>query len=170
MADETNRRDKPDAPDEQRKPASFGKWMLRAAIGLVLGLGIGAAAGVFVVDTLEPGNPGQPDSLQVLLDSVARSQPPAAPTKRDTAPPVPEPEPEEPATVVPVPDLRDLDEGAAPHLTPTSKGRHLRGRDGPCVVVESGVGSLAVIRTVLATCLALAASLAHHGRLLEVFG
>lgn len=39
-------------------------------IALVLGLGIGGAVGVVGVRRMDPGHPGQPDSLRAMLDSV----------------------------------------------------------------------------------------------------
>jgi serine/threonine-protein kinase len=39
-------------------------------LAIVVGIASGAAVGVVGVRTLEPGRPGQPDSLQVMLDSV----------------------------------------------------------------------------------------------------
>lgn len=56
-----------------RPPTTAGRWFGRAAIAVVLGLAIGAGGGVFGVNTLEPGRPEQPDSLQLSLDSATAS-------------------------------------------------------------------------------------------------
>ncbi len=53
-----------------RKRASRGTWILRALIAIVAGAGIGGAAGVAGVHKLEPGHPGQADSIQLMLDSL----------------------------------------------------------------------------------------------------
>ncbi len=42
--------------------------MRRALIAITIGLTIGAAGGVFGVNTVEPSRAGQPDSLQLMLD------------------------------------------------------------------------------------------------------
>lgn len=55
-----------------RRPASLRTWLVRAAITLVIGGAVGAAGGVVGVRTLEPGKPEQPDSLQIMLDSLAK--------------------------------------------------------------------------------------------------
>ena len=55
------------------KRASLTKlWGIRLGIVLAVGLIAGATAGVVGVNTLEPGRPSEPDSLQVLLDSIAK--------------------------------------------------------------------------------------------------
>lgn len=58
-------------------PATLKTWGVRAAIVIVVGLAIGATGGVMAVRTLEPGRSDQPDSLQVMLDSIARETPAA---------------------------------------------------------------------------------------------
>jgi hypothetical protein len=68
------------------------------------------------VRTLEPGNPGTPDSLQILLDSVANARvaegakqdSPVTPARVDSVPVAPDT-----ANVHTVPDLADLEEGEA---------------------------------------------------------
>lgn len=52
--------------------ASGRTWAVRALVAVVLGLGIGGATGVMGVRKLEPGHPGQADSLQLMLDSLQR--------------------------------------------------------------------------------------------------
>jgi hypothetical protein len=52
--------------------ASGRTWLVRGLVALVLGLGIGGATGVVGVRKLEPGRPGQADSLQLMLDSLQR--------------------------------------------------------------------------------------------------
>ncbi len=49
-------------------------WLVRALLAVVLGASIGAGAGVFGVRKLEPGHPGQADSLQLMLDSLAKAK------------------------------------------------------------------------------------------------
>jgi hypothetical protein len=59
-----------------RRPATLNTWLIRAAITIVVGLTIGAAGGVQAVRTLEPGKPEQADSLQLMLDSLAKGTSP----------------------------------------------------------------------------------------------
>ena len=47
-------------------------------IAHVVGLAIGVGGGVYAVNTLEPGRPEQPDSLQLMLDSTTASMLPNA--------------------------------------------------------------------------------------------
>jgi len=54
------------------KTVSGKVWTVRGLIALVLGLALGGAAGVAGVRKLEPGHPGQADSLQLMLDSLKR--------------------------------------------------------------------------------------------------
>ena len=63
-------------------------WSIRLAVAVAAGLLFGAAGGVVGVNTLEPGRPAQPDSLQLMLDSIA-SGVPAARTATPGAPAVP---------------------------------------------------------------------------------
>lgn len=53
-------------------------WLVRLGIAMAIGFTIGATTGVIGVNTIEPGQPAQPDSLQVMLDSIATGAPPAA--------------------------------------------------------------------------------------------
>jgi serine/threonine-protein kinase len=55
-----------------RKSSPQRTWLVRLAIAIVAGIGIGAAAGVATVNKLDPGRAGQPDSLQLMLDSLAQ--------------------------------------------------------------------------------------------------
>lgn len=50
--------------------ASGPTWLVRAGVAIALGLVLGAAGGVVGVNRMEPGRPGQPDSLQLMLDSL----------------------------------------------------------------------------------------------------
>jgi hypothetical protein len=54
------------------KSVSGGTWVVRAIVALLAGLAIGGASGVAGVTRLEPGHPGQADSLQLMLDSLKR--------------------------------------------------------------------------------------------------
>ncbi|MCA0375059.1 MAG: PASTA domain-containing protein [Gemmatimonadetes bacterium] len=93
----------------KRRPPSGRTWLIRIGLALVLGLAVGAGAGVFAVNTLEPGRAGVADSLQLMLDSIAKAPaapPPEATPSIDSAPAAP------PAAVA-VPSVIDLDEGAA---------------------------------------------------------
>lgn len=105
----------PPARDEQQQPPRiWRRWLVRGLVAVLIGLALGAVGGLLIVNTLEPGNPDQADSLQLLLDSVARSNSEPEPTRRDTVtPPPPPPDPDTMATVVAVPDLANLDEGSA---------------------------------------------------------
>jgi hypothetical protein len=102
-----------------RKPRAANsaarRWLIRAAVALAVGLGIGMGAGMFAVDTLEPGRPNSVDSLQVMLDSIARGTAPAPQATAPLAPaPAANPDPVSPPDErVEVPALVDLEEGAA---------------------------------------------------------
>jgi len=93
-------------------------WLIRLGAALGAGLAIGAAIGVVGVNTIEPGRPQQADSLQIMLDSIARGQTPA--TARDTADADDAADdaaantkaPSADSTIV-VPDLVGVEEGAA---------------------------------------------------------
>ena len=85
------------APRAQKKSASRRAsltrvWLIRLGIAVGVGLMIGAGAGVATVNTLEPGHAAQPDSLQLMLDSIARGTVPvqkagaAAPVREAPAP------------------------------------------------------------------------------------
>ncbi len=58
------------SPSKKQTSATARTWAMRAMIALVLGLGIGGAVGVVGVRRMDPGHPGQPDSLRAMLDSV----------------------------------------------------------------------------------------------------
>ena len=62
---------------KSRGPATLKTWALRAAIVVAVGVAIGATGGVVAVRTFEPGRSGQPDSLQMMLDSIAKGTPAA---------------------------------------------------------------------------------------------
>jgi len=62
---------------KSKAPATLKTWALRAAIVIVVGVAIGATGGVVAVRTFEPGRGSQPDSLQMMLDSIARGTPAA---------------------------------------------------------------------------------------------
>ena len=98
------------------------RWGTRALIALVLGASLGAGAGVYTVNKLEPGRGTGVDSLAVMLDSIARGRVPADSTNGaaatgDTEEPAAEAP--EAAVLVAVPALADLvvarigEEGAA---------------------------------------------------------
>lgn len=90
-------------------------WLTRLGIALGLGLVIGAGIGVTGVNILEPGQPAGADSLQMVLDSIARGTTPI-PAPRETAPaPAPPAAAPDSAVVetVSVPDLVGVDEGGA---------------------------------------------------------
>lgn len=54
--------------------ATVQTWLIRAGIAIVAGLLVGGAGGVMGVNRLDPGRPGQPDSLQLLLDDQQRRE------------------------------------------------------------------------------------------------
>jgi hypothetical protein len=95
------------------------KWGMRLLIAIAIGVGLGAVGGVMGVRTLEPGNPGTPDSLQMLLDSVANAKVAAGATgdqDRTTAPATVDTAVQAVAdsgNVHTVPNLTDLEEGEA---------------------------------------------------------
>ena len=47
-------------------------WLIRLGVAIGAGIAIGAAAGVVTVNKFDPGRAGQPDSLQLMLDSLAQ--------------------------------------------------------------------------------------------------
>jgi hypothetical protein len=60
---------------EVREPRDRGTartWAIRAAVAIALGFALGIGGGIAGVNRLEPGRPGQPDSLQLMLDSLQR--------------------------------------------------------------------------------------------------
>ena len=114
------------APRTRRRSlhASLARlWSIRFAVVIAAGLAVGAAAGVVGVNTLEPGRPSEPDSLQLLLDSIAKGTAPVSTSSRSgngatdaAAGDGDEPPPDTAATVsneVNVPDLIGLEEGIA---------------------------------------------------------
>jgi hypothetical protein len=101
------------------RSTSLSAWGTRVLIALIAGASIGAGAGVATVYRLEPGRGTGVDSLAVLLDSIARGKVPAARgTENPETPPdasgtLADSAAAEPADLVAVPDLTDLEEGAA---------------------------------------------------------
>ncbi|MES2523699.1 MAG: PASTA domain-containing protein [Gemmatimonadota bacterium] len=71
-------------PVRSKRASEARVWLLRFAIVLGVGLVVGAGGGVIGVNTLEPGRPSEPDSLQVLLDSIARGTTPASGASADS--------------------------------------------------------------------------------------
>ena len=57
-----------------RRKTSGRTWVIRGVLAIVAGLAIGAAGGVAGVNRMEPGRPGQADSLQLMLDSLKKQQ------------------------------------------------------------------------------------------------
>jgi hypothetical protein len=55
-----------------RRRTSTRTWIVRTAVVVALGFGVGAALGVQAVRAVDPGRPGHVDSLDLLLDSLAR--------------------------------------------------------------------------------------------------
>lgn len=53
---------------------SARRWLGRLTIAAVIGASIGAGGGIMTVRKLEPGRPNGVDSLQVMLDSLARGR------------------------------------------------------------------------------------------------
>ena len=106
-------------------------WGIRLGIVLAAGFIAGATAGVVGVNTLEPGRSAAPDSVQVLLDSIAKGMTPPKSSAREseartTIPrPVESDRPVDPPAGnlddIAVPDLVGSEEGAA-RSTLTSAG------------------------------------------------
>ena len=101
------------------KKTGAQRWLMRGAIAAVAGLVIGGAGGVMTVRTLEPGRANAVDSVQAVLDSIARGTNAA---ERAAAPPVVESaEPAAPVAdsaatndaLLAVPDVVGLEEGPA---------------------------------------------------------
>ena len=99
-------------------------WTIRFGVVLAAGLAVGAAGGVVGVNTLEPGRPLEPDSLAILLDSIAKGTAPASASSnsvngRAVGGAVDAANEPPPDTVAPqenainVPDLVGLEEGIA---------------------------------------------------------
>jgi hypothetical protein len=70
---------------EPRGPGSARTWGIRAAIAIGLGFAVGIGGGIAGVNRLEPGRPGQPDSLQLMLDSLQRRDDADAPMAKRRA-------------------------------------------------------------------------------------
>lgn len=94
-------------------------WLVRALVAVLAGLVIGGGGGVYTVYTLDPGRPDAVDSLQSMLDSLSRgtvTRPSASPTGPGAtpaaAPVVAEPDSVPPSLLI-VPELVGLEEGAA---------------------------------------------------------
>lgn len=113
---ETSKQKKSRSP---RNPA-LATWGKRALIAIVAGVSLGAGAGVFTVNRLEPGRGTGVDSLAVMLDSIATGRIPeptaaeraAEAQRRDDSARAAAPA-DAPPELVAVPSLVDLDEGAA---------------------------------------------------------
>jgi hypothetical protein len=109
-------------------------WGIRLGIVLAAGLIAGATAGVVGVNTLEPGRASEPDSLQVLLDSISKGMTaPASRARASTAPSEPvapnvgNPPPDTVAAnpdEISVPDLVGSEEGTA-RTTLTTAGLNI---------------------------------------------
>lgn len=94
------------------------RWTIRIGVAIAAGLLFGAAGGVMGVNTLEPGRPAQPDSLQLMLDSIASGKTQAANDSLDAASTRTTPDAVvdsalTPADAIVVPDLIGVEEGAA---------------------------------------------------------
>ncbi len=92
-------------------------WGIRLGIALAAGLVAGATVGIVGVNTLEPGRPQQADSLQLMLDSIAKGQSPVAVKERvvtevQPAAPTVDSAPSNNETVS-IPDLVGVEEGMA---------------------------------------------------------
>ena len=103
--------------DKKQSAKSRRPWGRRILVAVILGVVIGAVAGVMGVQTLEPGRRGEPDSLQVLLDSVANSR--VSSPRDSVVPPVASIDTAAGADIVAaegtvaVPNLADVEEGDA---------------------------------------------------------
>ena len=101
------------------KKTGAQRWLMRGAIAAVAGLVIGGAGGVMTVRTLEPGRANAVDSVQAVLDSIARGT--IAAERAAAAPVVESAEPEAPVAdsvatndaLLAVPDVVGLEEGPA---------------------------------------------------------
>lgn len=97
------------------------RWLVRAGLATLLGLVIGGAGGVFTVQKFEPGRGTGVDSLQIMLDSIAKGRIAARPVsdaapasqRRVDAPTATEAPPAEAPELVAVPAVIDLEEGTA---------------------------------------------------------
>lgn len=95
--------------------AMLRPWALRALVAIVIGVAVGGAAGVMTVNTLEPGRADSVDSLAVMLDSLSGNNraKPAATTDGEQTPAQAAEDPQPNETLVVVPAVVDLEEGAA---------------------------------------------------------
>lgn len=101
------------------KKTGAQRWLMRGAIAAVAGLVIGGAGGVMTVRTLEPGRANAVDSVQAVLDSIARGT--IAAERAAAAPVVESAEPAAPVAdsvatndaLLAVPDVVGLEEGPA---------------------------------------------------------
>ena len=62
----------PESPTRPTGSPARRTWLIRLGIATLAGLAIGAGAGVVSVNRFDPGRAGQPDSLQLMLDSLAQ--------------------------------------------------------------------------------------------------
>ncbi len=101
-------------------------WLIRGAVAAVAGLILGGAGGVVTVRTLEPGRANAVDSVQAVLDSIARGTIPeptateraessqrqadSAAKAKETADSIAN---DEADVLLPVPDVVGLEEGPA---------------------------------------------------------
>ena len=99
-------------------------WFIRGAVAAAVGLLLGGAGGVVTVRTLEPGRANAVDSVQAVLDSIARGtipEPTAAERDRESQRQADSASQAEQAAdsaanedaLLPVPDVVGLEEGAA---------------------------------------------------------
>ena len=68
------------------KKTGAQRWLMRGAIAAVAGLVIGGAGGVMTVRTLEPGRANAVDSVQAVLDSIARGTIASGCRRHETSP------------------------------------------------------------------------------------
>jgi len=61
-----------DPTSGKQQPSVQRTWLTRLGIAVAAGIVIGAGAGVVAVNRFDPGRVGQPDSLQLMLDSMAQ--------------------------------------------------------------------------------------------------
>lgn len=104
--------------------ATTRRWIVRGAVAALAGLMIGATGGVITVRTLEPGRANAVDSVQAVLDSLARGtipEPTAIERQQETqrrADSVAQAAADSaaeavPDVLLPVPDVIGLEEGPA---------------------------------------------------------
>ena len=94
-------------------------WLIRAFVAVVVGLAIGDGGGVYAVNRLDPARPNAVDSLQSMIDSLSRgavtrpSSNPTAPNAATVAAPVVAEPDSAPPSLLLVPNVVGLEEGAA---------------------------------------------------------